>query len=61
MTDMKSKDAIKLDIIQLGKSKTYPEENEIPEDIFYRYLHQPRVYISLYQKVSKRKNHANLF
>ena len=41
MTDMKPKNAIKLDIIQLGKSKTYPEENEIPKDIFYRYLHQP--------------------
>ena len=29
---MKPKDAIKLDIVELDKSKTYPEEAVLPED-----------------------------
>ena len=41
-TDMHPKDTIKLDIAELGKSETYPEENVLPEDGLYRYLYQPR-------------------
>ena len=41
MTDMKLKDAIKLDIVKLDKSETYPEEEVLPEDGLYRYLYQP--------------------
>ena len=39
MIDMKPKDAIKLDTVQLDK--TYPEENIPPEDGLYRYQYQP--------------------
>ena len=39
MIDMKPKDAIKLDTVQLDK--TYPEENVLSEDGLYRYLYQP--------------------
>ena len=42
---MKSKDTIELDSVEANKSETYPEENfyphALPEDDFYRYLHQP--------------------
>ena len=41
MTDMKPKDSVKLDIVKLDKSETYPEEKVLPEDVLYRYLHQP--------------------
>ena len=40
MTDMKPRDAIKLNTIQLDK--TYPEETVLPEDGLSRYLCQPR-------------------
>ena len=39
MTDMKPKDAIKLDTIPLDKA--YPKETVLPEDRLYRYLYQP--------------------
>ena len=39
MTDMKPKDATKLDTVKLDK--TYPEENVLSEDGLYRYLYQP--------------------
>ena len=39
MIGMKSKDAIKLDTVPLGK--TYPEETVLPKDGLYRYLYQP--------------------
>ena len=39
LIDMKPKDAIKLDTVQLNK--TYPEESVLPEDGLYRHLHQP--------------------
>ena len=37
--DMKPKNAIKLDTVQLDK--TYPEESVLPEDGSYSYLYQP--------------------
>ena len=39
MYDQKPKDAIKLDVVELNKSETYSEENELPEDGLYRYLY----------------------
>ena len=39
MTDMKPKDAVKLDTVKLDK--TYPKEDVLPEDGLYRYLYQP--------------------
>ena len=39
MVDMKPKNAIKLDIVELDKSETYPEENLLPEDGLCRYLY----------------------
>ena len=39
ITDMKPKDAIKIDTISLDK--TYPEETVLAEDGLYRYLYQP--------------------
>ena len=39
MIGMKPKDAIKLNTVKLDK--TYPKENVLPEDGFYRYLYQP--------------------
>ena len=39
MTGMKPKDAVKLDTVLLNK--TYPKETVLPENGFYRYLHQP--------------------
>ena len=39
MTDMKPKDAIKLDTVPLDK--TYPKKTILPEDGLYRYLYQP--------------------
>ena len=39
MTDMKRKDAVKLDTVPLDK--TYPEETLLHEDELYRYLYQP--------------------
>ena len=38
MTDMKPKDAIKLDTVPLEKK--YPEETVLPEDVLYRDLYQ---------------------
>ena len=35
--DIKPKDAIKLNIFKLDKSKAYPEENVLPEDYFFFY------------------------
>lgn len=39
MIASKSKDAIKLDIIKLNKSKTYPTEEVLSEDGLYRLIH----------------------
>ena len=39
MIDMKPKDAMERDTVQLDK--TCPEENVLPEDGLYRYLYQP--------------------
>ena len=39
MTDVKPKDAIKLDTVSLNK--IYPEETVLPEDGLYRYLYKP--------------------
>lgn len=41
MSDMKPKDAIKLDIVELDKSETYAEEEVLPEGDLCRYLIQP--------------------
>ena len=38
---MKPRDAVKLDIAESDKSKTYPAEEALPEDSLCRYLHQP--------------------
>ena len=40
MTGKKPNDATKLNIIELEKSETYPEEELLPEDGLYRYLYQ---------------------
>ena len=40
MIGMRPKDAIKIDIVNLDKSETYPEENVIPEDILFKHLYQ---------------------
>ena len=37
----KLKNAIKLDIVELNKPETYPEDKVLPEDGLYRYLYQP--------------------
>ena len=42
MTDMNSKDAIKLDIVELYISQTYPKKRMLPADGLYKYLYQPR-------------------
>ena len=39
MVDMKPKNAIKLDIVELDKFETYPEENILPKDGLCRYLY----------------------
>ena len=41
MTDMKPKDAIKWDIVQLDTSEEYPKKEVLREDVLYRYLYQP--------------------
>ena len=41
MIDMKPQDAIKIDIADLDKFETYPEENVLPEDSLYRYPYRP--------------------
>lgn len=41
MKNMKPKDAIKLYIIELDSSETYPEQNVLPEDGLNRYLYHP--------------------
>ena len=41
MKNMKPEDAIKLYIIELDSSETYPEQNVLPEDGLNRYLCQP--------------------
>lgn len=41
MPDMKPKDEIKLDIVELDKSETYAEEEVLPEGDLCRYLIQP--------------------
>ena len=41
MVDMKLKDAIKLENVNLGKYEMYPEEKVPAEDGLYRYLYQP--------------------
>ena len=41
MISVKPKDAIKLDITELDKSETFPEEEVLPEDGLYRYLYPP--------------------
>ena len=38
---MKPRDAIKLNFVELDKSKTYLEEEALPEDGLNRYLYQP--------------------
>ena len=42
MNDMEPKDAIKLDIVQIDKPETLPEENVLPEYSLCRYLYQSR-------------------
>lgn len=39
--DMNPKNAIKLDIEELDKSETYPEEEQLAKDCLYRHLNQP--------------------
>ena len=39
MNNIKRKNAIKLDIVELDISETYPEENVLPEDSLYKYLY----------------------
>ena len=41
ITDMKPKDAIKLHIFELDKTRTYAKEKELAEDSLHRYLYQP--------------------
>ena len=41
MTDMKPKDVIKQDIVQLDTSEEYPKKEVFCEDVLYRYLYQP--------------------
>ena len=41
MTEMKPKDAIKLNQVPLVNRENYPPEATLPEDGFYRYLLQP--------------------
>ena len=41
MVNLKSKDDIKLDIVELNKSETYPEANVVTEDGLYKYMNQP--------------------
>ena len=41
MINMKPKEAIKLDILKLYKSETYPKEEVLLQDGLYRYLYQP--------------------
>ena len=41
MNNIKRKDAIKLDIVELDISETYPEVNVLPEDSLYKYLYHP--------------------
>ena len=41
MFDMKPKNVIKPDFVNLDKSETYPEENVLPEDSLYRYPYRP--------------------
>ena len=36
---MKTKDVVKLDIVELDESETYPEETILTEHGLYRYLH----------------------
>ena len=38
---MRPNNAIKLNIVELDKCETYPVEEVLPEDDFYRYLYQP--------------------
>ena len=38
MIDMKPKDAMKVDIVELDQSQTYPEEDALPEVGLYRYI-----------------------
>ena len=42
MIDMKPKNPIKLDTIELDKTYPDPEENVLSKDDLYRYLCQPR-------------------
>lgn len=41
MIGMKPNDSIKLDFVELDKSESYSKEKALPEDGFYRYLHNP--------------------
>lgn len=41
MIEMRPKDAIKMDIVELDKSEIYPKEKVNLKDGLYRYLHQP--------------------
>ena len=43
MISMKPKDAIKLDIVKLDNSETYPENEVLPEDGFYMAISAPRM------------------
>ena len=38
MIDMKPKDEMNLDYVELDKSETYPEENVLPEDGLHRHM-----------------------
>ena len=39
MTDIKLKDEIKMDIAKIDKFETYPQENVLPKNGFYRNLY----------------------
>ena len=41
MIGINPKDAIKVDIVNLDKSKPYPKEKLLPKDDLYRYIYQP--------------------
>ena len=41
MIAMKPKNPIKMDIVELNKSETYPKEEVLPENSLCRYQYQP--------------------
>ena len=55
MTDMKPKDVIKQDIVQLDTSEEYPKKEVFYEDVLYRYLYQPG------EQQRDQRSHATYF